>query len=82
MADPFAGAAAGTDPLAWLGLAIALVAATSFGLAQPIKLTLYAVILYVLLTNADQLAPAYTRFVRALRSSQAATARRDAGGSA
>lgn len=66
MTDPFTGAAAGTDPLAWVGLAIALVLVSSFGLAQPVRLTLWAVILYVLLANADKLAPGLDRFARAL----------------
>jgi len=69
VADPFAGATAGTDPLAWAGLGIALVVLASFGLAQPVRLTLFAVILYVLLTNADALAPAWARLARALRTS-------------
>lgn len=56
------------DPRAWVGLALALVALSSFGLAQPIRLTLYAVILYVLLTNAQALAPALERFTAALRA--------------
>lgn len=72
MADPFAGAAAGTNPLAWVGLGIALVVLSSFGLARPIRLTLYAVILYVLLSNAAALAPAFDRLARALRTSSGA----------
>lgn len=69
MRDPLAGAATGTDPLAWVGLGIALVVLASFGLAQPIRLTLYAIVLYVLLTNANALAPAFDRLARALRTS-------------
>lgn len=66
--DPFAGAAAGTDPLAWVGLAIALVLVSSFGLAEPVRLTLLAVIAYVLLANATALAPAVNRFTTALQT--------------
>lgn len=79
--NPFAGAAAGTDPLAWVGLAFALVLLGSFGLARPVRLTLYAVILYVLLVNAEALAPALRRFTDALRSSTAAAGGRARGGS-
>lgn len=72
MRDPFAGAAAGTDPLAWLGLAIALVLVSSFGMAQPVRLTLLAVIAYVLLANAAAVAPALDRLTTALRTAQPA----------
>lgn len=65
--DPLAGAAAGTDPLAWIGLGIALVLLSSFGLAQPIRLTLYAVILYVLLTHGPAVAAGVDRLTTALR---------------
>jgi hypothetical protein len=54
------------DPAAWLGLAIALVVLANFGLADPIRYTLIAVILLVLLRHASALAPALDRFTRAL----------------
>lgn len=61
------------DALAWLGLGIALVAASSFGLADPIRWTLYAVILYVLLVNAERIAPALDRLNRALADRRASS---------
>lgn len=67
MTDPLAGASSGTNPIAWVGLGIALVVLSSFGLADPIRLTLYAVILYVLLVNGSAVAPALTRLATALR---------------
>lgn len=57
------------DVFAWLGLGIALVLLSSFGLAQPIRLTLVAVILYVLLTNGPKLGPAFDRLAAALSDS-------------
>lgn len=69
MADPFAGAAAGVNPLAWAGFGIALVVVAGAGgpqVAGFIRLSLIAVMLYVFLANADALAPALDRLNRAL----------------
>ncbi len=53
--------------MAWIGLAIALVALSSYpGLADPIRYTLILVILVTLLRYADRLAPQIDRFTRAL----------------
>lgn len=62
------------DPMAWIGLAIALVVLAQYGLAAPIRYTLVLVIAYVLLTNADRLAPQVTRFNRALAGTGRAAA--------
>jgi hypothetical protein len=73
--DPLAGASSGTDPIAWVGLAAAVVALASWGLAEPVRLTLWALVLYTLLVNAGAIAPALERLAAALRVSGAAPTR-------
>lgn len=53
-----------SDAQAWLGLAIALVLVASAGPgpAAFVRYSLLAVILYVLLLNADRIRPAVARF--------------------
>jgi hypothetical protein len=51
---------------AWLGLGLVLVVLAQFGLAEPIRYSLIAVLLFVLLTEADKLAPALNRLALAL----------------
>lgn len=58
-----------TDVQSWLGLAIAVVLLASFGLAPVVRYTLVAVIFYVLVVNADRLAPQIARFNRSLAAS-------------
>ena len=55
------------DPAAWIGLAIALVALSSFpGMADPIRYSLVLVILLVLLRHSGQVASGLDRFMAAL----------------
>lgn len=54
------------DPMAWIGAAFALVVLANFGLADPIRYTLIAVILLVLLRNGRAIATATDRFIAAL----------------
>lgn len=58
-----------TDVQSWLGLAIAVVLLASFGMADVVRYTLIAVILYVLLVNSDRLAPQIARWNRSLAAS-------------
>lgn len=56
--------------LAWLGLAIAVVALNDFGWGPFVRYSLLAVIAYALLTNVEQLEPLIDRFVAGLRLSR------------
>lgn len=53
--------------LAWIGLAIAVVALNDFGWGPFIRYTLLAVIAYGLLVNIERLEPLIDRFVAGLR---------------
>jgi hypothetical protein len=55
------------NPAAWIGLAIALVALSSFpGMVDPIRYSLVLVILLVLLSHSMQVAQGLDRFISAL----------------